>query len=55
MNFEQQWTDHLARLFAKQRCNDSVSMDGSHNPKPSEYHEARKFIIDLLDSYQGKF
>lgn len=55
MSFEQQWTWHLAHLLAKQRCGGSVYMDGSHNPKPTEYQEARKFVIDLLDSFQGKF
>jgi hypothetical protein len=48
------WSEHLARLFARRRCNGSVYMDGSHNPLPTEKQEARMFIDDLFDSLEGK-
>lgn len=44
------WTDRLARMLAKARNHGSVRMVG-HNPLPSEYKEAERFIIDFLDVY----
>jgi hypothetical protein len=57
MKYEDQralWSEHLAMLFARRRCNGSVYMDGSHNPLPSELRESRNFIDDLIDSLEGK-
>ena len=42
-------SDELARLLARQRIPPStVYMDGSHNPRPSEIRDAKRFIEDLV-------
>lgn len=45
------WIDHLARMLAKARVGGSVYMDGRHNPVPSEYQAAKRFISDFLNQY----
>lgn len=44
------WTEKLARMLAKARNHGSVRMVG-HNPLPSEYQDAHRFISDFLDQY----
>jgi hypothetical protein len=38
----------LADLFARRRTGGHVYMDGSHNPLPTEWIDARQFIEDLV-------
>ena len=51
MTTDQDIIDRIAGHFASYRVGNSVFMDGSHNPTPSEVREARRLFDYLILPY----